>query len=45
MNRMMTSLISMGVGAAAAHYLKNGMHMGSKRDWKKMQKRMRRMFS
>ncbi|MFY4774825.1 YrzQ family protein [Metabacillus sp. RGM 3146] len=40
---MMTSLISMGVGAAAAHYLKNGM--GSKRDWKKMQKRMRRMFS
>ncbi|MCD7032999.1 YrzQ family protein [Metabacillus sp. GX 13764] len=41
---MMTSIISMGVGAAAAHYLTNGKSL-SKRDWRKMQKRMRRMFS
>ncbi|PGT81907.1 YrzQ family protein [Bacillus sp. AFS040349] len=43
MNRTLTSLITMGVGAAAYHFSRN-TNMMNNRSMKKMRKRVMKMF-
>ncbi|MTH52528.1 DUF3918 domain-containing protein [Bacillus mangrovi] len=44
MNRTMTSLISMGVGAAATYAMSNRKRMNTRKMKKNLQRSMRKMF-
>ncbi|MGD6818207.1 DUF3918 family protein [Metabacillus sp. 84] len=44
MNRTMTSLISMGLGAAATYAMGNRKRMNTRRMRKSLQRSMKRMF-